>query len=110
MRSSDSASSTSSASSRSRFWVPSQREYRNWPGMDAYNLTTGLADVLLDFLPRLDVDDGDPRADQLLELRRGAVQGGERPVVHRHDGLHAQQLHRLGGPPRAHRVEVADRE
>ncbi len=37
-------------------------------------------------------------------------QDREGAEVHRHDGLDPQQLNRLGGPGRAHGVEVADRQ
>src|SRR5262249_42762874 len=102
MRSSESASITSSASRASRLWVPSQREYRKLAGMGL--LTT------LHLVTGLHVDYGDPRPDEFLELGGSAVEHRKRGEVHRDHGLDTEQLHSLGGTPRPHCVEVADRE
>src|ERR1700730_4958200 len=113
MRSSDSASRTSSASGASRCWLPSHREYRNLAGMGLITTLQGLGGngpPTSDLRAGLDVEDLDAGADQLLQLVGAADEGREGPEVHGHDGLDAQQLDRLGGALGAHRVVVDDRE
>src|SRR5215469_17732799 len=108
MRSSDSASSTSSASSSSRFWVPSQREYRNRAGMGFVQPYTpsgpsagpstrpagvrrpggaGPSERSLNLVAGFDAQHLDARADQLLKLGRRARQRGEGAEMHGHDRL-----------------------
>src|SRR5256885_825947 len=102
MRSSDRASRTWSASRSSRFWVPSQREYR------ARGRMVGVTRLHLG--PGLDIENLEPAPHELLQLAGPADERRKGAEVHGHDHLRPEQLDRFGGPLGAHRVVVADRQ
>src|SRR5215467_10370491 len=82
----------------------------SWSWSPSYRPGAGMCWSELNLVPRFDVQHGHPRPCELLQLGRRAVESREGAEVHRDHGLHAEQLHRLCGPPGTHRVEVAHRQ
>src|SRR5260370_5977796 len=64
----------------------------------------------LDGVAGLDVQHLHAVPKEFLKLVGTTAEDGERAEVHRHHGLHAEELGRLGGALRAHGVEAADRQ